>query len=89
MQWLLASNIKLCENFATFLVPKKSLKGRIFPRAGRAASWDFPQASPSGNPSEQPCKPFKNPVHSSSFTQFIPLSASIERLNNVYKLRFS
>ena len=33
---------------------------------------DFPRASPSGNPSEQPCQPLENPVHPSSFTRINP-----------------
>ena len=35
---------------------------------GRAASWDFPRALPSWNPSEQPCQPSDDPFHPSSFT---------------------
>ena len=30
---------------------------RGFPRAGGAASRDFPRAKPEGNPEEQPCQP--------------------------------
>ena len=41
---------------------KKSLEGRGFPRASRAAAWNFPWALPSRNPSEQPCKPLENPA---------------------------
>ena len=39
-----------------------------FPRAGKAAPQNIPCASPSGNPSEQPCKPSENLVHPSSWT---------------------
>ena len=34
----------------------------------RRANTDFPRASPSGNPSEQPCQPVENPVLPFSFT---------------------
>ena len=49
------------------------MDGRGFPWAGRAAPRDFPRASPSGNPLEQPCQPLENPVHPSSFTQITPI----------------
>ena len=44
-----------------------------FPRAGKAASLDFPQASPSGNPYEQPCQSLENPVVPYPFTQTNPV----------------
>ena len=46
----------------------KSQEGRGLPRAGKAAPRDFPQASPSQNPSKQPCQPSENPVLPSTFT---------------------
>ena len=42
-------------------------------RTDRAAPWVFPRASPSGDPSEQPCQPLENPVYPSSFTWINPL----------------
>ena len=41
--------------------------------AAKAAPRYFPRALPSGNPSEQPCKPLENPDHPSSFTWINPL----------------
>ena len=64
-----------------------SRDGWGFPRAGRAAPRDFPRASPSGNPSEQPCQPSENPVLPSSFTQINPNSQvqpSIEKSGRLY-----
>ena len=34
---------------------------------------DFPWATPSGHPSEQPCQPSENPVLPSSFIQINPI----------------
>ena len=48
---------------------------RDFPQAGKAAPWNFPWASPLGNPSEQPCQPSENSVHPSSFTWINPVHA--------------
>ena len=53
----------------TGLIEVKRMDGRGFPRAGRAASWDFPRAKPEGNPEEQSCQPKENPVLPDSFTQ--------------------
>ena len=47
----------------------------VFPWAGRDAPRNFLWASPSGNPSEQPCQPSENPVHPSSFTWINPVLA--------------
>ena len=40
-------------------------------------SRDFPRASPSVNPSEQPCQPSENPVHPYSFTWINPFWVQI------------
>ena len=59
---------------------------RGFPRAGTAAPRDFPHASPSGNPSEQPCHPTENPVHPSSFTWINPFHSQEIIINVTIKL---
>ena len=51
-----------------------------FPRAGRAAPWDFPRAAPSGNPLEQPCQSLENPVHPSSFTRINPVHLILSKM---------
>ena len=56
-----------------------------FPQDGRAAHWDFPQALPLGNPSEQPCQPLENPVRPFSFTRIKPMK-SVEKKQGRYNL---
>ena len=58
-----------------YICEEKSREGQGFPRAGRAASWDFPRALPLGNPSEQPCQSLENTVLPSSFTKINPIYA--------------
>ena len=51
-----------------------------WPSGGQALGpQDFPRASPSGNPSEQPCQPSENPVHPSSFTWINPLYSATDQ----------
>ena len=52
---------------------KKSQEGWGFPRPGRNAPRDFPQASPLGNPLKQSCQPLENPLPPSSFTSINPI----------------
>ena len=46
---------------------QKSQDGQGFLQAGRAAPWDFPWASPSGNPGDEPCQPSESHGHPPPF----------------------